>query len=320
MKDIWVKFGCFLTGYNYAIVRNSSEASAKAVKKYLSALIIVGGLWGFIGFSFTQRYLHGSPVASIIGAIVMIILVIQIERQIILSVGKHFWAALFRVLIGLTMAIIGSIILDQVTFKDDIEKAQISNIQLEVNKLLPIKTQELTNQIQELDKSIASKESERVSIIGEISKNPTIYSPSSVIEYKRDSASKKFVATNKTTTSNSIQNPKVDLIPQIDAQIKYLREQKNNKETEKVNIQQVLEADLKSKVGFLDELKTLFSILFSSLVALSVWVVIFLFFLSIELFVLVIKFGDSENDYDKTIVHQMETRIRMLEKLVEKKG
>ncbi len=317
MKDLWIKFGCFLTGYNYAIVKNSSEASAKAVKKYLSAILIVITLWGFIGYAFTQRYLHGSPSMSFIGAAIMVILVIQIERQIILGVGRNYWAFSFRILIGIVMAIIGSVILDQIIFKDDVEKAQISNIQTEVNRLLPIKTQELTSQIQQLDNSIQIKETERVITISDIARNPTIYTPSSIVQYQMDTITKKLVPINKTVTSNSIPNPKNELIPQIDAQIKYLREQKTLKENEKLNIQQVLETDLKSKVGFLDELKILFSILLSSGIALFVWILIFIFFLAIELFVLVNKFGDVKNDYDITVVHQMDTRIMMLEKLVE---
>ncbi|MHB9142466.1 MAG: DUF4407 domain-containing protein, partial [Paludibacter sp.] len=64
MKDIWIKFGCFLTGHNYAIIKNSSEASAKTVKKYLSALLIISTIWGFIGFAFTHRYLHGNALVS----------------------------------------------------------------------------------------------------------------------------------------------------------------------------------------------------------------------------------------------------------------
>jgi hypothetical protein len=317
MKDLWVKFGCFLTGYNYAIVRNSSEASAKTVKKFLSALLIVCTLWGFIGFAFAKRYLHGDLYISLIIAFVMVVMVIQIERQIILSFGKNTWAYLFRVLIGIVMAILGSVIIDQIIFKDDVEKVQISNIQTEVNRLLPIKTQELTLQIQQLDNSIQIKENERVSTIIDIGKNPTIYIPSTTNQYEKDSDTGKLVLTNKTVTNNSIPNPKAEMIPSIDAQIKYLREQKTSKENEKLNIQDVLEKDLKSKTGFLDELKILFSILLSSSVAFAVWTLIFLFFLAIELFVLVNKFGDSKNDYDKTIIHQMETRIKMLEKLTD---
>lgn len=315
MKDLWVKLGCFMTGYNYTIVRNSSEASVKAVKKYLSALLIVCTLWGFVGYAFTQRYLHGNLYVSLIGALVMIVMVIQIERQIILSIGRNSLAYSFRILIGIVMAVLGSVILDQIIFKEDVEKKQISNIQTEVNRLLPIKTQELTSQIQYLDNSIQSKEEERIKTISDIAKNPTVYSPSTTNQYEKDSVTGRLVLTNKTVTSNSIPNPKAEMIPAIDAQIKYLREQKTLKENEKLNVQDVLEKDLKSKTGFLDELKILFSILFSSAIAFTVWILIFLFFLAIELFVLVNKFGDSKNDYDKTIVHQMEMKMKMLEKL-----
>jgi hypothetical protein len=86
-------------------------------------------------------------------------------------------------------------------------------------------------------------------------------------------------------------------------------------------MQQVLEDDLNSKVGFLDELTILFSsVLLSSGIALTIWILLFLFFLSIELFVLVNKYGDSANDYDKTILHQMAVRIQMLENMQEKQG
>lgn len=318
MKDLWVQFGCFLTGYNYAIVKNSSEASAKAVKKFLSAILIISTLWCFIGFAFTQRYLHGGLYASLIGAFVMVVMVIQIERQIILSIGGNPWAYGFRVIIGILMAILGSVILDQIVFKDDVEKIQISKIQTEVNRLLPIKTQELTSQIQQLDISIQQKENERVNTTNEVGRNPIIFSPSTTIQFKKDSTGK-MVPINKTVTNNSIANPKAELIPQINNQIKYLLEQKTKKENDKLNIQAILEQELKSKTGFLDELKILFSILLSSGVALAVWILLFLFFLAIELFVLVNKLGDSKNDYDKTIIHQMEMRIIMLEKLTSRK-
>lgn len=315
MKDLWVKLGCFMTGHNYTLVRHSSEASVKSVRKYLSALLIVCTLWGFIGYAFTQRYLHGNLWVSLVGALVMVIMVIQIERQIILSVGRNRMAYAFRVLIGIVMAVLGSVILDQIIFKDDVEKLQISNIQAEVNRLLPVKSRELTAQIHQLDSSISAKEEERAKIIEEIGKKPTVYTPSTTNQYVKDTVSGQMVLTQKTVTGSSIPNPKTEMIPAIDAQIRYLVEQRTQKETGMLNIRNVLEKDLQSKTGFLDELKVLFTILFNSGIAFAMWLLIFLFFLAIELFVLVNKFGDSKNDYDKTILHQMETRMKMLERL-----
>lgn len=321
MRDLWLKTGCFITGHNYAIVKNSSEASAKAVKKYLSAILIIATLWGFIGFAFTKRYLHGSTLVAVIGAIVMVIIIIQIERQIILSVGKNKLAFAFRVLIGIVMAIIGSVILDQVMFKEDVEKHKIESVQLKVNEILPIKTRELTMQINQLDSAIKAKEAERALILADYNKNPMISAPTVTGRYEKDSTSGKMVEIGREITTSSIQNPKAELIVQLDAQLKAFQEQKTKKENEKLNMQQVLEDDLNSKVGFLDELTILFSsVLLSSGIALTIWILLFFFFLSIELFVLVNKYGDTVNDYDKTIIHQMAVRIQMLENMQEKQG
>jgi hypothetical protein len=316
-KDsVWIRLGCFLTGYNYDIIRNSSEASTKAVKKYLSALIIIGTIWGIIGYAFTQRYLHGGAFFSTIGALIMVVLIVQVERQIILSIGKSHLIIIFRMIIGLIMAVIGSIILDQIMFKEDVEKAQISNVQQEVSDLLPLRTLELTQIINQMDESIRTKEKERTTLLEEITKTPIIRIPTSTTESQKDSTGK-VTQSNHTVVTQSIPNPKIETLSMITEQIKNLQDQKIKREDEKLKSRQILEQELSSKVGFWDELKVLFSILLSSPLAFMVWILIFLFFFAIELFVLLNKYGDKNNDYDKAILHQMEIRIKMLEKLNE---
>ena len=150
MKNWWIKFGCFLIGYNYGIVRNSSEVAAKAVKRYTSALMIVCILWSFIGYSFTNRYLHGGTRGSILGALIFILIIIQIERQIILSLYRSNWLYFSRGIIALMMALIGAIIIDQIIFKEDIELEKITFIQARVDKAFGPKTEELRNQIANL--------------------------------------------------------------------------------------------------------------------------------------------------------------------------
>jgi hypothetical protein len=323
MKNLWLKIGCSLTGYNYTIVKNSSEASAKTVKKYLSAILIVSILWGFIGCSFAHRYLQTGTIVSSVVALVMVFIVIQIERQIILSTGKNWLVPVFRTLIGVVMAIIGSVIIDQIIFKDDIEKGRISNLQAEVNDILPEKTSELDNQINQIDLAISMKEAERTSIIEEITAKPFIKTTTSEIKHFQmqlnghNGESKDTLVRRTDYSLTDVANPKAGLLPNITDQVNLLRKQKSEKENSKINARQELEAELQSKTGFLDELQVLFKILFSSKITLFVWLMFFLFFMSLELLVLVNKFGEGRNDYDMIILHQKDVRIKMLEKLSE---
>ena len=323
MKDLWLKIGCFITGYNYALIRNSSEASAKTVKKFLSAILIVSILWGFIGYCFAQRYLHSGITGSVLVSLVMIIIVIQIERQIILSVGKNVLVPVFRVLLGIVMAIIGSVIIDQIIFREDVEKGKISNVQTEVNNILPVKTKQLDLQIKQIDSAINLKEAERASVITEITRKPFIKSTSSEIRHfqmQRNGHNGDMVDTLVKRTDmalNDVPNPKATLLPGIADQITRLRAQKSEKENSKINIRQELETELNAKTGFLDELKILFGILLSSWIAMVVWLMFFLFFMCVEVFVLINKFGEERNDYDTIILHQKDIRIKMLEKLRE---
>ena len=321
MKDWWIRFGCFITGYNYKLIKNSSEGSAKAVKKYLSAILIISMLWGFIGYAFTQRYLHGDKTLSAIGAFIMIIMVIQVERQIILTIGKNLWARGFRIAIGLVMAIIGSVILDQIIFKDDVEKQKMQNVIVEVDKMLPVKTKELDQQIQNLMSQISAKERERAEI-----NNANPFEKQNSVETRNiptrvrasDGSYHDTIITRRDIKVEDVPNHRLAVIPQITDQIQQLTKQRIENENMKLHMQDTLTNQLQSKVGFLDELNILFGILFTSRIALFIWCLLFLFFFSIELFVLVNKIWDQRNDYDQTIIHQMDVRIKMLEHLSEK--
>lgn len=323
MNNLWLKTGCILTGYNYKIVKSSSEATARTVKKYFSAMLIIIILWGFIGYSFAQRYLDAGFTGSALVALVMILIVIQVERQIILSSGRNWLVPGFRALIGIVMAIIGSVIIDQIIFKDDIEKGRISNLQAEANDILPEKTLELDNQIMQIDLAIAQKEAERASIIDEITARPFIKTTSAEIKHFQmqtnghNGESRDTLVRKTDYTLTDVQNPKAALLPGITDQINQLRRQKSEKEISKINARQELETELKSKTGFLDELNVLFSVLLSSTVAMTVWSMMFLVFMSLEVLVIVNRYGEDKNDYDRVISHQMDTRMVMLDNLTK---
>ena len=78
-----------------------------------------------------------------------------------------------------------------------------------------------------------------------------------------------------------------------------------------------MEAEIKSKIGFLDELKVMYELVSNSGVAFSFWLLWFLFLLFLEMLVLFSKLGDKENDYEKTVLHQMNLQMKKLDILAK---
>jgi len=325
MKDGWIRFGCFITGFNYSIIQHSSEVSAKSVKRYTSAILIVSILWAFIGFVFTKRYLFGNTFACIAGAAIMVVIVIQIERQIIMSITPNRLLYFARGLIAFLMAIIGSIIIDQIIFKQDIELEKIPYVEEKVQKILPAKSEELRSLIAAENAEILKIDSERVRTIDEVSEKPLIKSistqniPQKVTETSKDPSgniiSQEKIINSTSVVTLNIPNPKQALIPTLNQKIENLKKEKLERENKLLNIRQELETELKSKIGFLDELNVMFRLISNSTVALIVWIIWFLFLMGLEMLVLVSKSIELKTDYEDTILHQMQMKKKKLEAL-----
>ncbi|CAM1343573.1 DUF4407 domain-containing protein [Tenacibaculum amylolyticum] len=317
-KNRWLQFGCFLTGYNYNLLMSCSEASKKSVKKYTAALLIIMILWLLIGFLFSREYLRLPFVGCVITGIVLMIIIIQIERQIILG-SKNKSATIFRIVLGFVMALLGSVIVDQIIFKEDIHKEKLMSVNEEVGKILPQKINEINFQMKDIDSLIINKQKEREMLIDEVTEKPTIRlpkyesqkTPSKTIE-GRDT-----VIVKKIYTTVSVLNPKAKLIEDVDKQIDNLRKEKSQLSHQIIDVREKTEGEILNSKGFLDELKVMFRILLSSPVSMVVWALWLLFFLIIELFVLISKLADSENDYERIIKHQMQVRITAIDKLNE---
>ncbi|MBO9728289.1 MAG: DUF4407 domain-containing protein [Chitinophaga sp.] len=325
MKHLWIRFGCFLTGYNYNILRNCSEAAFKSVKKYTAAMLIVCILWFFIGFTFAHRYLSlGGPGCTLAGILATVIIV-QVEKQIVLSMHPGRVLIVFRAFLAIIMSILGAVIIDQIIFEKDINTEKNAYISEKVNTLLPSKTEELRKQITALDTTIDKKEQERINYIQDMSQHPTITLttvqtatrrvPEHVVTASgRDSVIWKTVQ-DHTTGSVPIPNPKIALLSPLDSTIGAMRRQKAQKDNDLLLIKPKLEEEMKANTGFLDELIIMKQMLSSSNVALCFWFLWILFFLFIELLVLFSKMGDRGNDYEKVVLHHMNLQMRRLDAL-----
>lgn len=322
MKDRWIRFGCFLTGYKYDVLNGCSEVAHRAVKRYTAALLIICILWGFIGYSFVSKYLAADWYYAIPGAALFIVIILQVERQIILSDSKSKWKYGVRTFIALVMAVIGSIIIDQIIFREDIRHKELFELNAQVDTLLPAKQAELKRQLSSTDSALSRKEQERKTLVDELTKNPTI----NIVSRQKDVIPISVVTTdsNKTTTNKTaltpkmavtvtaITNPKMSMLAPVDQQIKELRAIKLDQENHLLKLRSEVEQEAKASVGFLFELQLMYRILRDSGPAFFVWSLWALLLLGIEIFIMVNKMTHGETDYDVTIQHHMDLQKRKL--------
>ncbi len=320
-KNKWLRFGCFLTGYNFNLLMSCSETSKKSVKKYTAAMLIIMIIWLLIGVLFAKEYLRLSLIGSVITGLILMIIIIQIERQIILG-NKNKITTIFRIVLGVTMALLGSIIMDQMIFKEDILKEKRLGINYEINKILPQRIEEINTQIKELDTLLNKKERERDRLIIEVNKKPTLRLPS----YETKKSPKKIlingiekdtIITTRTSKIISIPNPKTSSIPKLAKEIEKYLSKKSELHDRITSVREKIEGEILNSKGFLDELKIMKNILITSSASLIVWGLWMFFFLLIELLVVFSKVFEKENDYERIIKHQMEVRIAAINKITK---
>lgn len=322
-KDLWLRFGCFLSGHSYAILSECSEASKRDQKKITSALVIITLIWSIIGFIFSNKYLNFGILGSAFGSAFMATLIVQIERQIILTHKLNNWAKLFRVLLGIIVATIGASIIDQYLFANDINDIAKKRVYSEA--IIESKNDQIAynNTFKQIDSSITTNK-EKISLLEiSISKLPksipsggggTIYDINGKVISKQN--------------GNRIPNPEIE---QLRNQQNSLIDRNNELERSKIkneadfnNAQKLKQLEISNRnPGFLKELNALIEYLFTfnpyptALIFYLIW---FFFFILIESLVLIIKSSDHENDYDKIVAYQQKIREQRLMALEDKRN
>lgn len=317
---VWLKAGCFVTGYNYGILKNCSEVAKKTVKKYTAAMIIMCLLWALIGYSFADRYLHASWPGSTIAALLFILVVIQVERQIILQNGKNKPMRNFRTLIAIMMAILGSLIIDQIIFKDDIELEKVEQINRKTDEVYVERSKIIATQLDDLKSQKASKDSQKSVLETEVKRHPFV--KDTTIEYTQVPVGEIFdPSTNKKRTLyKSLPNMAIKLVPNpggqmitsLDTQINALQRYVLGYNDTLFSLRKSIQKELQEKTGFLQELNIMIGLLFHNVSALLVYLVWFVLLISLECLILMNKSYEKETDYDAMVTHQMDTHLKKL--------
>ena len=242
----------------------------KHLKKYTAALLILMILWGFTGFSFAQRYVQAPLWGCILSSLIFITIIVQIERQIILTIGTSKVGFVFRLFIAIIMAVLGSAILDQVIFGEDIKRKMVEITDKQVTELLPVRLKVIDDKLMELQHNIDSLDRMNLVLNDEIAKEPTSRIVSTSTTYKNvlqeDGTYKKIPETNVSVTH--VPNPKIKQVETNNVNLDRFRKQQDEYTIKKMEMEKDLRLELSTNVGFLEELHAMLELLASRTEAL----------------------------------------------------
>ena len=317
----WQKFGCFLIGWNPKILMNCTEASHKALKKYTASILILVFIWGATGYCFAERYLTVTTWwGCALTALSFIIIVIQIERQVILTVGKNKLLTIFRVILAVFMALIGSAILDQIIFKNDVAKVLIE-LRTDQAKIISGKRQlTIQAEINKLTTTMDSLENINTRLNDEVAKHPTVAVTNVITERVPVTLpdGTRRTETKSTLSRLNVASTRIEQIKTNAVTIRACSSRLEKLYNQKINVEETVRKELDENSGFLEELKAMIIIIKNDLVAGVFYFILFAFIFSLELLVVMSKVGDNKCDYDLIIEHQLNVKKLSLDEMIKK--
>lgn len=151
-----LKFYSLLIGENPAYTASFQPSSKRKIALYANCMLVPILLWFINGYLMVKNVLGGGMLVAILTAIFMAFIVFLIERAVIMSNGSKS-IAMFRVLLGFIIAALGSICMDEVVFKHDIDNQIGEYRKIAVETAVKAKMQEFDNQIAKQQALVAQK-------------------------------------------------------------------------------------------------------------------------------------------------------------------
>lgn len=288
-----LKFYSLIIGENPNYTASFQPASKRKIALYANCLMVPVILWFINGYLLVSHVLEGGIYASILTAFIAAFIIFLIERAIIMSNGSKpiFW---FRIFLGFIIASLGSISLDEVIFKQDIDNQVALYKQLEVDDSMQkfennsdkqIETQE-TKVKQKYNKWQSELKDAKGEADGTSGSRQKLVGPITIVKLKiAEQALEVYKA----------ENAKLDLL-------------KSNLEEEKKTAKIKAETDFQSNALLL-RIQAMFDLIAKNKFMLLVYILFTLFIFCLEFLVVLIKIG-SKNSFDEDLELVREKLLR----------
>lgn len=315
--SFFTTIGCRIIGWDEKILATCGEASKRQFRKLLSAVSIMMVLWGTIGFCFADRYLNMTNIYGKLGAaVVFMFIILCIERVIILNVGNNRRMAVARCFLAVCMAVLGACIFDQLMFKNDLQQEISQHREEVVAQTVKQRLAIYDADIARITKAVDSISACNDVLYRQIEAHPatTVSAVSTSEQVAGVGADGKPIKTQvRSVNKIVVPNPRIAQAQGNEEQLKIYNEQLDKLRLEKKNVHETVIKEVKNRpVGFIEELEATIRVISHSWFSLAFYIVMFCFLISLELFVLTIKMGETPCDYELIVEHQLSHKRTLL--------
>ena len=268
MKNIVLKLSSLLLGETYDDLKRETTKSKQKVMLYGTLLIMIMLLWFINGYLITNQILNYPNKQAIIVGIISAFIVYTIELTIIRMSKVSILSTIIRLLMALNIAFIGSLSIDEIIFKADIENQLKINSQKETLSIPSVIISK--NKIKSLDTQLKQ------------------------LNISSSSLRDQMILESKTGYG-----PKTKL---IERQLEDIINKSNLLQLESKKLSEFQKSELSSadsKTGIIKNLQAFINFNNNNIIGWFIWGVFFLFFLFIELMCLIYKFSSDITSFER---------------------
>jgi hypothetical protein len=290
-KKTMFKFFTKITGDDYNMLINDTPASRKKVVLLANALFVPVLLWFFSVYSMATNLFGASIIGGIFAGLTAATFIFLIDRSILMANGNRLIAG-FRIVMGLCIATIGSIMVDEFIFHDDI------NQQFESNKEAAIKVAK-----DNISKSYNYSEANAASAMAE----KAVIWNNGLEDAKREADGK---GGSKTRGVGKITEIKLQLAESQKTDYYQSKAENDSILSEKAVALKKAEDKINSSYGnamLLHRIEALFDLVFSNKVVAVIYIIFTIFIWCLEFIVILFKMNSAETNYER--------KIRMIEQI-----
>ncbi len=277
------KFSCFITGEDHNLLRSDTPKSKQKVAALTTALFVPVAFWFISTFLLTYHVL-GEPLWIALSAgLISSFFIFLIERIIIMSNGSKAMI-IFRVLVGFVIAALGSLSIDEVLFKADVDQQLVVLEQEKVNAELEVIDLKSDDKLTRMNQQIDQKYEQWQTAVGKVQSEADGSSGSGHSGVGDITKLKQQHANNAEGDYQAAQSELINLQNQIAA----------DKQGAKTKIEESF-----SQHALLHRIQALFDLILTNNYMLTAYIFFTVLFLAMEFLVVFLKVALPKTNYER---------------------